>query len=121
MNPKRDATRPRVLNLLRNLPGDHSGEATEILGSTPTMRIERIVSRGHSSPPGFWYDQEWHEWVAVLQGSAVIRFESGSETKMAAGDAIEIPARCRHRVESTDPDIETVWLAVHAPEEISNP
>jgi len=26
---------------------------------------------------------------------------------------VVIPARCRHRVEWTDPDQETVWLALH--------
>jgi cupin 2 domain-containing protein len=36
------------------------------------LRIERIVSHGHASPPGFWYDQEEAEWVLVLKGKALL-------------------------------------------------
>jgi cupin 2 domain-containing protein len=32
---------------------------------------------------------------------------------MKAGDYVEIPAHTRHRVEWTDPDEDTVWLAVY--------
>jgi cupin 2 domain-containing protein len=78
------------------------------------LRIERIVSRGHSSPPDFWYDSGDAEWVMLLSGSAVLRFERDSEpTPLGPGDWIEIPAHCRHRVEATAKDEDTVWLAVH--------
>ena len=76
------------------------------------MRIERIVSQGHASPPGFWYDQDQHEWVIVLRGRARVRFEDGL-LEMAAGDCINIPAHRKHRVEWTTPEEPTVWLAVH--------
>ncbi len=80
----------------------------------PGLKIERIVSRGHNSPPGFWYDQPQNEWVAVLKGSAGLRFEDESAARtLNAGDYAFIPARKRHRVEWTAPAEPTVWLAVH--------
>ena len=39
------------------------------------LRIERIVSFGHSSPEGFWYDQDQHEWVLPLKGAARLSIE----------------------------------------------
>ncbi len=76
--------------------------------------LERIVSRGHASPPGFWYDQPRDEWVVVLQGEAKVRIEGEAEARhLRPGQWLLLPARCRHRVEWTDPDGETVWLALH--------
>ena len=77
-----------------------------------TVRIERIVSHGHSSPEGFWYDQDQHEFVVLLQGAARLRFEVGV-IEMQPGSFIDIPAHQRHRVEWTSPDEPTIWLAVH--------
>lgn len=42
------------------------------------MRIERIISHGHASPEGFWYDQGQSEWVVVLKGAARLQFEDGT-------------------------------------------
>jgi len=80
----------------------------------PGLRIERIVSTGQCSPEGFWYDQTEGEWVVVLQGAARLRFEDSPEPlPMAPGDCIDIAPHRRHRVEWTDPDQPTIWLAVH--------
>lgn len=77
------------------------------------VRIERIVSTGHPSPEGFWYDQDEHEWVVVLMGRAKLIFEGNSEpVEMGPGDYMNIPAHRKHRVEWTSPDEPTVWLAV---------
>jgi cupin 2 domain-containing protein len=82
--------------------------------SSPGLRIERVVSRGQASPAGFWYDQAQDEWVIVLAGSALVMFEGESAaTRMAPGDHVHIPAHRRHRVEWTDPEQATIWLAVH--------
>jgi cupin 2 domain-containing protein len=90
------------------------GEVVEVLKQHAGMSIERIISTGQSSPPGFWYDQPGDEFVVLLTGSAVLRFEEGGDlVEMAPGDWIEIPARVRHRVEFTQVDPPTVWLAVH--------
>lgn len=55
-------------NLLANLPTDLPGELTDALVEHESVRVERIVSTGHASPEGFWYDQEEHEWVVLLTG-----------------------------------------------------
>lgn len=101
-------------NLLADLPSRAADERFDELLSRPGLRIERIVSTGHASPPGFWYDQPRAEWVLVLQGEALLRIETESEPRrLRAGDFANLPARCRHRVEWTRPDQPTVWLAVH--------
>ena len=100
-------------NLLRDLPRDRSTEQFETILAAPSVRIERIVSRGHASPPGFWYEQAEHEWVAVLAGAARLRFEDGETTEMRAGDYVNIAAHRRHRVEWTHPVEPTVWIAIH--------
>ena len=86
---------------------------TEILVG-PGVRIERIVSTGQASQPGFWYDQPWDEWVTVLAGAARLRFESEPEDRnLGPGDHVFIQAHARHRVEWTSADPLTIWLAVH--------
>jgi len=93
-----------------------SEEWTETLGGTGSVRIERIVSRGHASAPGFWYDQEEEEWVALLAGAARLRLLDPDETvDLEPGDHLRIRARRRHRVERTAEGRETVWLAVFYP------
>ncbi|MFO1369005.1 MAG: cupin domain-containing protein [Marinagarivorans sp.] len=94
------------------LPADLTSEVFEDILRAPGVRIERIVSKGHSSPESGWYDQEEHEWVMVVQGAGLLIFEDGSECQLSAGDYITIPAHCKHKVKWTDPDQVTVWLAV---------
>lgn len=99
-------------NLLASVPSNLPDELFEVLLSRSNVRIERIVSHGHSSPKDFWYDQNEHEFVVVLQGVARLRFEDG-EIELRSGSFVEIPAHKRHRVEWTTPDEPTVWLAIH--------
>lgn len=104
----------RCGNLLSTPTPQHDGELVEVLQQGSGLRIERIVSTGQASPPGFWYDQAEAEFVVLLTGSSVLRFEEGDRRLgMAPGDWVEIPAHCRHRVEATRADPPTVWLAVH--------
>jgi len=101
-------------NLFAALPAEAEQELVEALIERPGVRIERIVSTGQASPAGFWYDQAEDEFVVVLSGSAVLRFEDGDRLmRLAPGHWVEIPAHVRHRVEQTDPGQPTVWLAVH--------
>lgn len=94
------------------LPAGHA-ETLEVLAESPWVSIERIVSHGHHSPEGFWYDQDRNEWVVLLRGRAALLFEGEvSAHVLEPGDALTIPAHARHRVEWTDPDTDTVWLAV---------
>jgi cupin 2 domain-containing protein len=100
-------------NLLRDLPDAWNGEVTEILLAAPGLRIERIVSLGQNSPPGFWYDQDEAEWVLLLAGAARLRFADESEDRvLGPGDHVQIAPRRKHRIEWTDPEMPTVWLAV---------
>ncbi len=101
-------------NLLDNLPQRLPDEQFDCLLRAHGFQLERIISTGHATPPDQWYDQEEDEWVLLLAGSAVLRFQEPDETvPLRPGDSLLIPARRLHRVESTDPDTPTVWLALH--------
>lgn len=101
-------------NLFSCLPADTSQESFDDLLKVPGLRIERIVSHGQASPPGFWYEQSWDEWVLVLHGEAQLQIENEREPRMLAkGDHCWLPAGCRHRVLSTSQAEPTIWLAVH--------
>ncbi|WP_372685310.1 cupin domain-containing protein [Castellaniella sp.] len=102
------------VNFFADWPADTASESFQDLLCVPGLRIERIVSHGQASPPGFWYDQDWDEWVLVLRGEAVLRLEGEAAPRtLAPGDHCWLPRACRHRVERTAPDGPTIWLAVH--------
>jgi cupin 2 domain-containing protein len=101
-------------SILENLPDSTKQEQLEELCGSRSFRIERIVSAGQLSPPGFWFDQTWDEWVLVVQGAAAIRLQDPEETvHLTAGDWLMIEARRRHRVEATSRQPVTIWVAVH--------
>jgi cupin 2 domain-containing protein len=101
-------------NILADIPRQLANEQFIELLSVPNLRIERIVSVGHSSPPGYFYDQDRAEWVLILQGSAKVLFEGEPEPRLLGrGDYMHIPPHVRHRVEWTSPDGPTVWLTIH--------
>jgi len=60
-----------------------------------------IVSTGHSSPEGFWYDESDNEWGTVPQGAAHIQFER-EVIEMLPGDYLDTP-----------PTISTGWSGQH--------
>ena len=98
-------------NLLANIPAALPEELVEVLAKGDGVRIERIVSKGHTSSEGFWYDQDENEFVLLLQGEAGIEFESGSK-QLKSGDWLLIPAHQKHRVIRTSREPVAVWLAV---------
>jgi cupin 2 domain-containing protein len=101
-------------NIFADLPVKPDAEILTQLLSAPNLRIERIVSTGQATPVGHWCDQDWAEWVLVLQGSAALKFEGqAAPVLLAAGDYLHIPPHTRHRVEWTDAARPTIWLAVH--------
>ena len=101
-------------NLFAGIPPVLTAELVETIAGREGVRIERIVSRGHASPPGFWYDAHETEWVAVVRGRARLRFEAGDRTiDLGPGDHVTIAPHARHRVEWTDPDEDTIWVAVY--------
>ena len=92
------------MNLLSPLPEADTAERVDALLTRPGLRIERIVSRGQASPPGFWYDQAEGEWVMVLAGAARLRFADETEARhLRPGDWLDIAPHRRHRVEWTLP------------------
>jgi len=106
-------------NMLQHLPKSQE-EIFENILKGKTFRLERIISTGQTTPPGEWYDQAWDEWVMLLCGAAQLRFAQESVARhLQSGDAVFIPAHCRHRVEWTSPEQASVWLALHVkPDEI---
>lgn len=100
-------------NLYRAIPDDLPVELMQDLAAAGDVRIERIVSRGHRSPGEGWYDQDRHEWVAVLRGRATIAYPDGREIALGPGDYVSIAPHEQHRVAWTTPDADTIWLAVH--------
>ena len=99
-------------NVFVDLPPSLPDELSSTLLESGNIRVERIVSHGHASPEGFWYNQDHHEWVVVLKGAARLAFENET-IEMKSGDFMNIPAHTNHRVEWTKPDEPTIWLAVH--------
>ena len=101
-------------NLFAALPRRLDDEQTTALVANENLRIERIVSTGQASPPGFWYDQDRAEWVVVLQGSAGLLIDGEpAPRRLQRGDYVHLSAHTRHRVEWTEVGTPTVWLAVH--------
>lgn len=100
-------------NLFADLAASATAEQVATLLAAPGLRIERIVSMGQASPPGFWYDQDDAEWVVVLEGAARLSIAGEDAPRLLRrGDFVHLPAHTRHRVEWTDPAVPTVWLAV---------
>ena len=100
-------------NIFDDIPKNIKSEIFETLIDSDDVQIERIISKGHTSPASGWYDQDKNEWLIVLKGEAILSFADKSSLKLKAGDFINIPAHKKHKVEWTNPDTETIWLAVH--------
>jgi cupin 2 domain-containing protein len=101
-------------SLFQKLPDATAAERLEKLCQSKSFRIERIVSGGQLSPPGFWFDQAHEEWVLVVQGKAEISLLDPEERiHLSVGDWLMIDAHRKHRVEATSREPVTIWLAVH--------
>lgn len=100
-------------NIFTGIQANLGAEFFETILDSQKIKIERIISKGHKSEPGFWYDQDDNEWVIIVTGAADIEFESEGVIHLTAGAYLNIPAHKRHRVAWTHQDEKTVWLAVH--------
>jgi cupin 2 domain-containing protein len=105
------------MNLFTDIPEQLPQELFETLHSSPHVNIERIVSRGHITPKGEWYDQGWDEWVLLIQGEARIAYADKEEQSLQAGDYVLIKAHAKHRVSYTSSEPEAIWLAIHIQED----
>lgn len=105
---------PQVENLFNAIPATLKDELIQTLAASCSVRIERIVSDGHATPPGEWYDQKREEWVLLVSGGATLQFDDNAPPlTLKPGDHVMIPANCRHRIERTDLLQKTIWVAVH--------
>ena len=101
-------------NLFADIPEGLEDESFRDILTRGNLRIERIVSQGHRSPEGFWYDQDWDEWVLLLSGRAGLEIEGRTKAvELGPGDHLLIQSHTRHRVAWTAAGENTIWLAVH--------
>jgi cupin 2 domain-containing protein len=105
-------SQPRSGHLRDGIPDQLPDELVTVLARGRDVRVERIVSRGHASPDGFWYEQEEDELVLLVAGAARLEIEGRGELELQAGHWVDLPRLVRHRVAWTAPDVDTVWLAV---------
>ena len=102
-----------VSNIYSDIPDDLPHEVFEEILRNGSLKLERIISKGHKTPKGQWYDQGKDELVILLKGSAGLMIEGEEGTiGLKPGDYIHLPAHLKHRVEWTDSEEETIWLAV---------
>ena len=100
-------------NIFSDIPQNLPDELFSIILKQNNMHIERIVSKGHTTPVGEWYDQNQNEWILLIQGQARLRLFDDQVIDLNKGDYYFIPAHLKHRVEWTTPEYETIWLAIH--------
>ena len=77
-------------NIFESMPANPDEEVVDLIAQNENAKIERIISRGQTSPVSGWYDQEKDEWVLVLKGEAIISFDNGKEVNLKAGDHIKV-------------------------------
>lgn len=103
-----------IENIFNHIPSQLPEELIQEMAASGRVRIERIISKGHCSPDGFWYDQSWDEWVLLIQGAAGLEVADPFDTvTLTPGNHLMIPAGVKHRVAWTAADVITIWLAVH--------
>jgi cupin 2 domain-containing protein len=101
-------------NIFEQIPARLPEELIQEIATCGRVRIERILSRGHCSADGFWYDQNWDEWVLLIQGGAGLDVAGRPTTiELMPGDHVLIPAGVKHRVAWTAAEETTIWLAIH--------
>lgn len=100
-------------NIFASVIEEPEDELFDLLLNHGDLKIERIVSKGHTSPKSGWYDQDQNEWVIVLKGAATITLENDKPIQLKVGSYLNIPAHTKHKVTWTKPEVATVWLAVH--------
>ncbi len=99
-------------NIFDSIPDNLDEEVFDFLLQNNHFKIERIISKDQSSPKFGWYNQDKNEWVIVLKGEALISFENDEEVNLKVGSYLDIPAHTKHKVKWTDPETETIWLAI---------
>ncbi|MEO1954484.1 MAG: cupin domain-containing protein [Campylobacterales bacterium] len=99
-------------DIFHNIPKDLTTEFFEDIVVSDNVKIEKIVSKGHTSPEIGWYDQDKNEWIIVIEGEAILLFEDKEKVELKSGQYLNIPAHKKHKVLWTKPEVHTIWLAV---------
>ena len=81
-----------MANIFSNIPAELANEIFEDILITEKLRVERIVSKGQTSPETGWYDQDENEWLIVLSGYGVIEYINGDKVTLKQGDYLNIKA-----------------------------
>ena len=82
-----------VKNLFTEIPAQLPVEVFQTLVQNPHLTLERIISKGHITEAGKWYNQDFEEWVILLEGQARLQFaKDNSIITLTAGDYLLIPA-----------------------------
>ena len=98
-------------NIFEQIIVDKNEEKFFEIFKNETIKIEKIVSNGQTSPEKFWYEQEKSEFVLLLEGFTILEFEN-REVELKKGDCLNIEAMQKHRVKFTSQDELTIWFAV---------
>lgn len=91
------------------MPKNSSEQFFELL-KHKNVKINKIIS-----PPNFQSEefcQDDDEFVFLAQGEAVLQIESDLHT-LKTGEHLFIKRGQKHKILSTSPECETIWLAVH--------
>ena len=100
-------------NIFSQIPDSLKEELFEDIISTNNIKIERIISDGHTSPKKGWYESRKNEWVIILEGDAVLTFENDKDVVLKCGDYFNISAFTKHKVSHTSKSERTIWLAIY--------
>jgi len=57
----------KVNNIFSEISKELKEELFETLINSKTCKIERIISKGHVTPKGKWYDQDKNEFVLLIK------------------------------------------------------
>lgn len=104
----------RVPNLFRDLATGPGETIDALLTGRGDVTVERIVSHGGRAPAEGVFEQDWTEFVVLMQGEArLVTLEPDKTFDLKPGDWLEIPPKRRHYVAWTSREPPAIWLAVH--------
>ena len=73
-------------------------------------KVKKIVVNPNSRPSYQYHFKRSETWV-VVEGEGKVTID-GQERDIQAGDIIEVPQECKHRIENTDSDNDLVFIEV---------
>ena len=99
------------MNLYKYDYKDLTSEIVDVVYEDSLIRVERIVSMGHTTPDEFIYDQCENEFVSVIDGEAeLLLFDSDERIYLKKGDTYMIRSGVKHKVTYTSSPC--IWLCI---------